>query len=66
MDQAKPSRPAPPPPAALADALADYSDAELAATLRGCEHLITYARYLEFLYLKELVRRDLAASVDVA
>jgi hypothetical protein len=46
--------------------LSRHSDAELAALLRACERLITYARYLQFLYIRELARRDLTASVDVA
>jgi hypothetical protein len=109
MDQANPSRPAPPWPAVLAaaeyesllseahglatpgepgfvqaldslrpgpllvavieaslDDLSRHSDAELAAVLRACERLITYARYLQFLAIGELARRDLTASVDVA
>jgi len=43
-----------------------HSDAELAAVLRACERLITYARYLQFLVISELARRGLTASVDVA
>ncbi len=109
MDQAKLSRPAPPWPAALADAeyasllseargfaapgepgfvqaldslrpgpllvavidvsasdLSRHSDAELFALMRACERLITYARYLQFLCMRELARRHPTASVDVA
>ena len=43
-----------------------HSDAELAAVLRACERLITYARYQQFLIISELARRGLAASMDVA
>jgi hypothetical protein len=43
-----------------------HSDAELAAVLRACERLITYARYQQFLIVSELARRGLTASVDVA
>jgi len=46
--------------------LSRHSDAELAAVLRACERLITYERYLEFLIIRELARRDLTASADVA
>jgi hypothetical protein len=42
--------------------LSRHSDAELAAVLRACERLITYARYLQFLVISELARRGLAAS----
>jgi hypothetical protein len=60
MDQAKLSRPAPQWP------LSVMSDAELAAVVRACERLITYARYRQFLIIGELARRGLAASVDAA
>jgi uncharacterized protein YbjT (DUF2867 family) len=43
-----------------------HSDAELAAVLRACERLITYARYQQFLIISELARRGLTACVDVA
>jgi hypothetical protein len=43
-----------------------HSDAELAAVLRACERLITYARYQQFLLISELARRGLTASADVA
>lgn len=43
-----------------------HSDAELAALLRACERLITYARYRQFLILGELARRGLADSAHVA
>ena len=46
--------------------LSRHSDAELAAVLRACERLITYARYQQFLVISELARRGLAASVEVA
>jgi hypothetical protein len=46
--------------------LSRHSDLELAAVLRACERLITYARYLQFLVISELARRGLAAPVDVA
>jgi hypothetical protein len=46
--------------------LSRHSAAELAAVLRACERLITYARYRQFLVISELARRGLAASVDVA
>jgi hypothetical protein len=46
--------------------LSRHSDAELFALMRACERLITYARYLEFLCMRELARRDPTASVDVA
>ena len=46
--------------------LSRHSDAELAAVLRACERLITYARYLQFLAVSELARRGLTDSVDVA
>ena len=46
--------------------LSRHSDAELAAMVRACERLIAYARYLQFLIIRELARRDLTASVDVA
>jgi hypothetical protein len=46
--------------------LGRHSDAELAAVLRACERLITYARYRQFLVISELARRGLTASVDVA
>lgn len=46
--------------------LSRHSDAELAAVLRACERLITYARYLQFLAIRELAQRDLTDSVDVA
>jgi hypothetical protein len=46
--------------------LSRQSDAELAAVLRACERLITYARYRQFLIIGELARRGLAASVDAA
>ena len=45
--------------------LSRHSDAELAAMVRACERLIAYARYLQFLIIRELARRDLTASVDV-
>ena len=46
--------------------LSSHSDAELAAVLRACERLITYARYQQFLIISELARRGLAASTDGA
>lgn len=46
--------------------LSRLSDAELAAVLRACERLITYARYLQFLLIGELARRGLDVPVDVA
>jgi hypothetical protein len=46
--------------------LGRHSDAELLALMRACERLITYARYLEFLCMRELARRDPTASVDVS
>jgi hypothetical protein len=46
--------------------LSRHSHAELAAVLRACERLITYARYQQFLIISELARRGLNASGDVA
>ena len=46
--------------------LSRHSDAELAAVLRACERLITYARYRQFLVISEMARRGLAAPVDAA
>jgi hypothetical protein len=43
-----------------------HSDAELAAVVRACERLITYARHMQFLIIGELARRGLAGSVDAA
>ena len=43
-----------------------HSGAELAAVVRACERVRTYARYMQFLIIGELARRGLAASVDVA
>ena len=41
-----------------------HSDAELAAVLRACERLITYARYQQFLFISELARRGLTANQE--
>jgi hypothetical protein len=49
-----------------ANDLSRHSDTELAALLRACERLITYARYVEFLAIGELARRGPAGSVDAA
>jgi hypothetical protein len=46
--------------------LSRHSDAEVAAVLRACERLITYAGHLRFLAIRESARRDLTASLDVA
>jgi hypothetical protein len=46
--------------------LSRHSDLELAAVVRACERLITYARYLQFLIIGELALRGLAGSADVA
>jgi hypothetical protein len=40
--------------------LSRLSDAEIGALLWACERLITYARYLQFLIISELARRDIA------
>ena len=41
-----------------------HSHAELAAVLRACERLITYARYQQFLFISELARRGLTANQE--
>jgi hypothetical protein len=46
--------------------LSRHSDAELAAVLRACERVITYARYRQFLGISELARRGLADDADPA
>jgi hypothetical protein len=43
-----------------------HSHAELAAVVRACERLITYARYQQFVIISELARRGLSAPVDGA
>lgn len=41
--------------------LSRHSRLELAAVLRACERLITYARRVQFLAVRELARRGLTA-----
>ena len=43
-----------------------HSGAELAAVIRACERLITYARYQQCLIISELARRGLADAADPA
>jgi hypothetical protein len=62
-------RPGPLLCAVLEESLSDpsrHSYAELAAVVRACERLVTYARYQQFVIISELARRGLAAHVDRA